>query len=95
MAGQSCTTSADCCAGLPCIAPPGSTQGTCIPVMPPNGTPDGGTTPSDSGTPPVDGGGYAPDGGYSCALYGQQCTADGDCCGGVPCTNGRCLYPVN
>jgi hypothetical protein len=91
--GQNCTTSADCCTGLPCFFLPGSTQGTCVPVMPPMSTPDAGTP--DSGTPPTDAGGYAPDGGYSCALYGQQCSASSPCCGTVPCTSGRCVYPVN
>src|SRR6185295_6218132 len=27
--GGSCTTTSDCCAGLPCAIPPGSTQGVC------------------------------------------------------------------
>jgi hypothetical protein len=30
----------------------------------------------------------------SCALYGQICTTSADCCNGVPCTNGRCEYPI-
>ncbi len=41
--GGACTTDADCCAGLPCKAPPGSTQGVCgpPPVIPDAGY-DGG-----------------------------------------------------
>ena len=42
-----CTTDADCCAGLPCKAPPGSTQGVCGY----KDTPDAGTdSGSDAGT---------------------------------------------
>jgi hypothetical protein len=33
------------------------------------------------------------DSGIPCAQYGQLCNNSGDCCNGVPCTNGRCLYP--
>lgn len=77
--GGNCTTSADCCAGLPCVAPPGSTQGICG-YEPP---------PPDGGVPDVD----VPD-GPDCALYGQECTTDEDCCNEVPCTNGRCIQPV-
>jgi hypothetical protein len=38
--GGSCTTTADCCAGIPCIVAPGATKGTCNNPPPP---PDGGT----------------------------------------------------
>jgi hypothetical protein len=40
--GGSCTNSADCCAGIPCLLSPGSTMGTCA-AGPPNGGNDGGT----------------------------------------------------
>ncbi len=96
--GQTCTTNADCCSGLPCVSLPGSIGGTCTPVAPPPPPPsDGGTTIGPDGgitTGPDGGSGYAPDGGYSCSLYGQQCSATSLCCGSVPCTNGKCLYPV-
>ncbi len=79
--GGACTTTSDCCSGLPCVLPPGSTQGMCG-----GGTnPDGGTTP--------DGGGM-PDGGGGCSLFGQQCSSTADCCNFVPCTEGRCVFPV-
>ena len=45
--------------------------------------PDAGVT--DSGTP-ADAG---------CALYGQTCTTSSDCCNGIPCTDGRCIIPIN
>jgi hypothetical protein len=72
-----CTTTADCCTGLPCVISGGSTSGSCggggIGA-------DGGTTPStDAGT-------------TTCAQYGQTC-AVANCCNGVPCSGGRCLYP--
>jgi hypothetical protein len=43
--GGVCTTTADCCAGLPCVTPTGSTRGTCGP--PPSV--DGGSPPPDAG----------------------------------------------
>jgi len=97
MQGTACTSNADCCNGLPCALPAGSASGVCggtllpdggVSTTPPPGT-DGGIVqpPPDAGTdaagppPPV------------CALYGQACAATGDCCSGVPCTNGTCHYP--
>lgn len=41
--GGPCTTDADCCAGLPCKAPPGSTQGTCGEIDIPDAGTDAGT----------------------------------------------------
>jgi hypothetical protein len=88
--GGTCSTSADCCPGLPCTVPPGSTRGTC--GQPPTvdaGTPDA-TPPADVGIVDV-----APDGPKPpCAEYGQVCTSNSDCCNGVPCTDGRCVYIV-
>jgi hypothetical protein len=97
--GGTCTTTADCCPGLPCVMAPGSTRGTC--GQPPSG--DGGVTPPGDGgvTPPGDGGVVPPgdagisDGPRPCTQYGQICTSSGECCDGVPCTNGRCIVIVN
>ena len=89
--GGTCTSTADCCVGLPCVAPPGSTDGICGGVLV---TTDGGIVASgDAGAGTTDSGvATNPDGGI-CALYGQTCAADGDCCAGVPCTTGRCRFP--
>jgi hypothetical protein len=83
-AGGMCTTDADCCAGIPCVLPPGSSQGVCgwIPPDADAGV-DGGPLP-DADTPD----------GPDCALYGQECTTAADCCNEIPCTNGRCIIPV-
>jgi hypothetical protein len=108
-AGTQCASSADCCNLNPCV-PDGDGGFTCYPgpCVPTNGActtdadccvgghcyiPGGQTTGtcqplSDGGT--TDAG----DGGTPCALYGQQCSTSSDCCNGVPCTNGRCEYPV-
>lgn len=40
-ANGACTTDADCCSGIPCIAAPGSTKGTCGPGQPDSGTDSG------------------------------------------------------
>jgi hypothetical protein len=99
--GGACSTAADCCPGLPCVATPGSARGTCGGgTQPPGdagGAPDG-STPDDSGladqsipdggTPPP------PDASVVCADYGQVCTTFADCCNGVPCTFGRCVYDI-
>jgi hypothetical protein len=92
-----CTTTADCCQGLACVLPPGSSSGTCGTSA---CTPDGGVidsgTPNDGGTS-NDGGtgndGASTDSGV-CSLYGQLCSVAADCCDGLPCTNGRCEYPI-
>jgi hypothetical protein len=73
-----CTVDADCCVGEQCVLAVGSAMGFCGPC---GGGPDGGTGD----------GGLEGDGGMPCVLYGQLCTAGSDCCGGVPCTNGRCV----
>ena len=93
MQGTTCTTNGDCCNGLPCALPPGAASGIC------GGTvlPDGGV--SDAAPPGTDGGVVnPPDSGTdastgTCALYGQTCAVSGDCCSGVPCTNGTCHFP--
>ena len=76
----SCTTDGDCCPGGHCYS------GKCSP-----------NNPSDGGTPQQDGGstdsGTPQDAG--CSLYGQTCTQASDCCNNIPCTNGRCVVPVN
>ncbi len=100
MQGTSCTSNADCCNGLPCALPAGSASGVCggtllpdggVSTMPPPGT-DGGVVQP----PPPDGGADSgADSGTTgtCALYGQACMVSGNCCSGVPCTNGTCHYP--
>ncbi len=89
-----CTTHADCCTGLPCVIPTGTTKGICGgTILADGGVGDSGTvgTP-DSGTKP-DGGTTVPPG--TCALYGQACTTANPCCDpGVPCTNGVCKYAI-
>jgi hypothetical protein len=95
-----CTANADCCAGLPCVALPGSIQGTCTAVTPPPGTTGGGDAgtassdagPTDAATTSAPDSGYANDGGYACALYGQSCAAL-PCCAGTACTSGVCITP--
>jgi hypothetical protein len=95
--GGACTTDADCCAGLPCKAPPGSTQGVCGD----NNIPDGGTGGSGgtAGTGGAGGTAGSAGTGGGCAYYGQNCTTAADCCNGVPCTvstnGGHCVYPIN
>ncbi len=74
-----CSTTADCCTGLPCVILGGSSSGTCG---------GGGTTGGDGGTaPPTDAG------TTTCAQYGQICSGAGSCCNGVPCNGGRCIFP--
>jgi hypothetical protein len=88
-----CTSSADCCAGTPCVAPPGSTKGVCGGTLQPDG---GVTPPPDGGTGSEDAGGSEggiPDAGPVCALYGQACVVTGDCCDAVPCIGGHCHFP--
>jgi hypothetical protein len=86
-AGGECTTDADCCPGLPCVAPPGSTKGICGYTGQDGGVPEAGP---DGAIPDVE----IPDSGPTCANYGQNCTAASDCCNNVPCTQGRCLFPI-
>ncbi len=88
-----CSTNADCCPGSACAIAQGSTSGICGPC---SGPYDAGTSYPDGGPPYVDAGpNYPPDSGSACSLYGQICSATSPCCGAVPCTNGRCIYPVN
>jgi hypothetical protein len=75
---------------LPCIIPPGSTKGVCGNTN----IPDGGGSGGAGGSGGTSAGGAGGTGGTPCALYGQSCTVTSDCCGGVPCTNGKCVYPV-
>jgi hypothetical protein len=92
--GGMCTTTADCCPGLPCTIPPGSTRGVCgRPPTGDGGGPTGDATPppgSDADIPDVPSDGSKP----PCAEYGQVCTSNGDCCNGVPCFEGRCIYVI-
>jgi hypothetical protein len=81
--GQTCTINADCCDTFMCHVPPGSTSGSCEPIVTPPPPPDGGA--SDSSTP-IDAPTDAPP---TCALYGQSCTMNSDCCNGVPCAIGN------
>ncbi len=87
-----CTTDADCCAGLPCKAPPGSTEGICGTTNIPDGGTGGSGGSGGSGGTGGSGGSGGTDAG-TCAYYGQNCTVSGDCCNNVPCTNGHCVFP--
>jgi hypothetical protein len=51
------------------------------------GATDGGVT--DAGSTDAGGG---TDTGPGCSLYGQTCTTGANCCDGVPCTGGRCIF---
>jgi hypothetical protein len=81
-----CSNNADCCPGYNCL------NGTCDPCGGGGGPGDGGGLPDGSGLPPDGGAPPPPDGG--CASFGQLCSTSSDCCDGVPCTNGRCEFPV-
>jgi hypothetical protein len=90
--GQSCTSNADCCTGLPCVAPPGSLQGVCTPVAPLPPPSDGGTS-TDGGATGDGGSGGGTDAGGSttCGLFGQLCGAGlPTCCMGTACIGGKC-----
>ncbi|HEY4159429.1 MAG TPA: hypothetical protein VGM29_15075, partial [Polyangiaceae bacterium] len=87
--GGSCTINADCCPGGLCNRPRGSSVGSCASsTPPPPGTGGAGGYGGNGGT---SGTGGAPGG---CALYGQLCSMDSDCCNGVPCTGGDCVYSI-
>ena len=92
-----CTINADCCPGGICHRAPGSTAGRCSLVSPPP-PPDGGYGGAGggySGSAGNSGSGGMAGGGYThCSEYGQLCTVDGDCCNGVPCTDGACVFIV-
>jgi len=83
-AGGACTTDGDCCAGLPCNRPAGSSEGICGYIEQDGGVPEAGPDAEipDTGTPD------------SCAYVGQECTVAADCCNNIPCTNGRCYQKV-
>jgi hypothetical protein len=86
--GDSCTVSADCCAGSICHTAPGSTMGTCIAPPPPS---------VDAGPPPD--GGVCATYGQACTKAGDCCTgipcldSAGLACDGVklPCF---CRFPL-
>src|SRR5262249_8166003 len=89
-----CTTTADCCRGTLCATVAGSTQGTCTPPPPPTGS--GGTTGAGGKTGAGGAAGAAGAGGTPpvCSEYGKLCMTGADCCNSLPCTNGRCAFPV-
>jgi hypothetical protein len=93
-----CTINADCCPGGICNRPAGSTVGRCSVVAPPPNYGSGGAGGGYSGTagtPGTAGTGGTAGGGYThCSEYGQLCTVDGDCCNGVPCSDGACVFIV-
>lgn len=88
--GGTCTSNADCCSGLPCKAPPGSTQGVCGSTELPDGGVGGSGGTGGTGGSPSGGTGGTP----TCSLYGQSCTTSANCCNNVPCTAGHCVYPI-
>jgi hypothetical protein len=106
--GLPCTIPPGSTRGI-CGTPPVGDAGTPDGSTPPDATPPGDdampppddvTPPPDDVTPPPDDSSIVdvemPDGdsGPPCAEYGQICTVNGDCCNGVPCINGRCIYIV-
>ena len=58
----------------------------------PGGQTSGTCTPNVTTDAGVD---AAPPDGGGCALYGQTCQQASDCCNNIPCTNGRCVVPIN
>ena len=104
-AGTQCASSADCCNQNPCV-PDGKGGFTCYPQ---NCVPTSGVCTNDGDCCPG-GHCYIPGGQTSgtcqptvvdagtdagCSLYGQTCTTSSDCCNQIPCTNGRCIIPIN
>jgi hypothetical protein len=90
-----CTIDGDCCPGGICNKPRGSSTGTCASNTPP--PPGSGGYGGEAGAPNGGSGNYGgggSGGSPGCSLYGQICTVDGDCCNGIPCTNGICLTPI-
>lgn len=81
-----CTIDADCCPGSLCLRLPGNATGSCGDgtVDPPGGGDGSGGSSTGNGS----GGG----GGLGCSAYGQSCEESADCCEGVPCEDGRCLF---
>ena len=86
-----CTNNADCCVGTSCITPSGSTQGVCGPCGGGGGSSSGGSSGSGSSSGTTS---SSSSGGPTCALYGQSCQTAADCCTNIPCTNGRCEFPL-
>ncbi|HEX2676088.1 MAG TPA: hypothetical protein VHM19_05595, partial [Polyangiales bacterium] len=104
--GGGCTITGDCCVGSTCVTPIGSTMGTCS-IPPPTGGSGGsggtgggagsGGTGGGAGTGGSGAGGTGGTGGSGsgpCAQYGQSCKVTSDCCSGIPCTSGSCVFPV-
>ncbi|MGE5787450.1 MAG: hypothetical protein ACM3ZE_22845, partial [Myxococcales bacterium] len=97
--GGSCTINADCCPGSVCVHQQGSTTGACgTPVTPGSGT---GGAAGFGGAPNIPAAGNAGAVGTTrivpppiCAEYGQMCTSAANCCNGVPCTSGTCMFPL-
>jgi hypothetical protein len=103
--GLPCTAPPGSTRGI-CGRPPVGDSGT--PDATPPG--DDATPPGDDATPPGDDAMPPPgddasimdvdipetstDSGPPCADYGQVCTSNGDCCNGVPCNNGRCVFII-
>jgi hypothetical protein len=83
--GGTCSNDGDCCPGFPCITPPGSTTGTCSPVLTPPPPPPTGGGAGDAGTGGDSGITITDGGGLSCALYGQGCKS-------LPCCNAPLVF---
>jgi hypothetical protein len=67
-----------------CNRPAGSIVGTCTAIPYEGGGNGGNGSGGSSGST-----------GYTgCGEYGQLCQTNGDCCNGVPCTEGICSFPV-
>jgi hypothetical protein len=86
-----CTINADCCRGTTCVRPVGSVVGTCGDSTGQGGSGGSGGTTGGGGTGGSGGSGTDEPG---CSQYGQQCSEDGDCCNGVPCSQGICRVPI-
>jgi len=61
------------------------------------GTGAGGTGAGGKASGGTTGGGGTAQGGSGgtpCAAYGQICSVNSDCCNQVPCTSGKCVFPI-
>jgi len=83
-----CTINGDCCPGGVCNRSPGSTVGRCSLIPTTDGSGGAGGATGSGGSGGSTGG--AGSGYPACSQYGQLCAVDGDCCNGVPCTDGVC-----
>lgn len=93
--GGGCTINGDCCPGGICNRPVGSTVGSCATTTtPPTGGSGGASSGGSGGSAPTAGTAGTAGTPGTCALYGQICAQDGDCCDGIPCTNGQCVVVV-